>query len=333
MNPYKIAILGPIPRDHITTSKGQVIEKYGCVTHPAIALAKLLKGKGEVIPITHIAKIDEAPILDLLSKYDNIRLDGIYSKHDQGDVIKLKFIDQNNRLEQQTGFMHPVTPADVEPFLDSDVFVCVPITDYEVPLDTIQYIKKHGKKDAVIIYDAHGPTTTVTISGERLRRFWVERDLWLPYIDVLKMNIEEAGCCWFKKEYQPEELIGEHPELSEADMEAFAQHVLTNGTKALYITLDSRGCALYSQPNGIFTSEFVKSVKVDEVIDTTGCGDSFAGGLAFGVLENRTAYVKAGWYANALGALRTQGTTFEVFQSLEITQDLIRRNYGVEIEV
>lgn len=333
MNAYKIAILGPIPRDHITTSKGQVIEKYGCVTHPAIALAKLLKGKGEVIPITHIAKVDAPPIFDLLSTYENIRLDGIYSKHDQGDVIKLRFVDQNNRLEQQTGFMHPVTPADVEPFLDCDAFVCVPITDYEVPLDTIQYIKKHGKKDAVVIYDAHGPTTTVTISGERLRRFWIERDLWLPYIDVLKMNIEEAGCCWFKKEYQPHELQGEHPELNEAEMEAFARHVLANGTKALYITLDSRGAALYTQPNGVFTSEFVKSVKVEEVIDTTGCGDSFAGGLAYGLLENRSAYVRAGWYANALGALRTQGTTFEVFQSLEVTQALIRKNYGAEAEV
>ncbi len=333
MNGYKIAILGPIPRDHITTSKGQIIEKYGCVTHPAIALAKLLEGRGEVIPITHIAKVDEAGIHALLSTYSNIRLDGIYSKHDQGDVIKLHFVDQNNRLEQQTGFMHPVTPADVEPFLDCDVFVCIPITDYEVPLDTIQYIKKNAKKDAVIIYDAHGPTTTVTISGERLRRFWIERDLWLPYIDVLKMNIEEAGCSWFKKEYLPHELQGEYPELSEAEMDAFARHVLANGTKALYITLDSRGCALYSQPNGVFQKEFVKSVKVEEVIDTTGCGDSFAGGLAFGFLDDKDAYVKAGWYANALGALRTQGTTFEVFQSLKATQDLIRRNYGAEAGV
>ena len=331
MNSYKVAILGPIPRDHITTSKGQIIEKYGAVTHPAIALSKLLKGKGVVIPITHIAKIDAPPIFDLLAQYENISLDGIYSKHDQGDVIKLRFVDQNNRLEQQTGFMHPITPADVEPFLDCDAFVCVPITDYEVPLDTIQFIKKNGKKDAVVIYDAHGPTTTVTTNGERLRRFWVERDLWLPYIDVLKMNIEEASCSWFKKEYLPEELHEDRHELTEAQMEAFAVHVLASGVKALYITLDSRGCMLYSQPGGVFKAEFIKSVKVEEVIDTTGCGDSFAGGLAYGLLEDKTAYVKAAWFANALGALRTQGTTFDVFQSLETTQDLIRRNYATEM--
>ena len=46
---YKIAVLGPIPYDHITTSTGREIEKYGCVTHPAIALARLMEGKEKCI--------------------------------------------------------------------------------------------------------------------------------------------------------------------------------------------------------------------------------------------------------------------------------------------
>ncbi len=333
MNAYKIAILGPIPRDHITTSRGQVIEKYGCVTHPAIGLAKLLAGRGEVIPVTHISKQDETGIKELLAAYPNIRRDGIYTHHDQGDVVRLRFVDQNNRLEKQTGFMPPITPEDVQPFLDCDAFVCIPISDYEVPLETIQYIKAHARPDAVIIFDAHGPTTTVTTTGDRLRRFWVERDRWLPYIDILKMNIEEAGCSWFKKEYQPDELKEEYQELSEEEMAQFSAHVLKQGVKAVYITLDARGCMLYSQPDGEFQADFIKSVKVEEVIDTTGCGDSFAGGLAFGLLKDRQTYARAAWYANALGARRTQGTTFEVFWTLEKTQDLIRRNYGDEVAV
>lgn len=333
MNPYKIAVLGPIPRDHITTSRGQVIEKWGCVSHPTIALAKLLEGKGEVIPITHTSKKDKIGIDELLSAYPNISLQGIYAHHDQGDVVRLLFLDQNNRLEKQTGFMPPITPEDVQPFLDCDAFVCIPISDYEVPLETIKYIKTHAKPDSVIIYDAHGPTSTVTTTGDRLRRFWVERDRWLPYIDVLKMNIEEAGCSWFKKEYQPDELKEDYTELTDAEMAEFAQHVLNQGVKAVYITLDSRGCMLFDQTKGSFQQTFIKSVKVDEVIDTTGCGDSFAGGIAYGLLEDRDALVRGAWYANAFGAMRTQGTTFDVFKSLQVTQDMIRRNYGKEVEV
>jgi adenosine kinase len=330
---YKIAVLGPIPYDHITTSKGQIIVKYGCATHPAIALARLSEGMGTVYPVAHIRKQDEKAITELLGAYPNIKLDALSSAQDQGDVIKLQFVDQNNRLEKQTAFMPPISPEDVDVVIDSDVFVGVPISDYEIPLETLKYIKEHRKKDAITIFDAHGPTTTVTTTGERLRRFWVERDLWLPYIDVLKMNIEEAGCCWFKKEYGDDELENEYTELTEDEMADFARHVLNKGVKAVFITLDERGCMVYSMKEGSFHQQFVASVPVSEVIDTTGCGDSFAGGMAFGLLEERTNYTKAAQYANALGALRTQGTTFDVFKSLDETNVIIQYAYKADSKV
>ncbi|MCI5084268.1 MAG: carbohydrate kinase family protein [Saprospiraceae bacterium] len=330
---FKVAVLGPIPYDHITTPSGRIIEKYGCVTHPAIALARLLEGKGEVYPVTHIRQQDVAPVQEVFAPYPNIKLDAVHSALDQGDVIELKFVDQNNRLEKQTAFMPPIRPQDLEAVLDADVFVCVPISDYEVPLETLRYIKENGKADALTIFDAHGPTTTVSTTGDRLRRFWIERDLWLPYIDILKMNIEEAGCCWFKKQYEPNELKNEYVELSEQEMDDFGQHVVGQGVKAMYITLDSRGAMLYAKGEKGFEKTFIKSVKVDEVIDTTGCGDSFAGGLGFGLLGNPLAYRRAAQYANALGALRTQGTTFEVFKSLLETNELIQLHYVDEAEI
>ncbi len=329
----KIAVLGPIPYDHITTNKGKVIVKYGCVAHPTIALAKLMEGQGIVYPATHVRKKDEQSIHQLMGRYGNIDIKGIYAHLDQGDVIELRFVDQNNRLEKQTAFMPPIRPEDVVPMMGCDLFVCVPISDYEVPLETLQYIKAHRKEGALTIFDAHGPTTTVTTTGDRLRRFWIERDLWLPYIDILKMNIEEAGCCWFKKEYEPEELTKDYQDLSEEEMADFAHYVLERGVKAVVITLDARGCMVYSMPQGHFKAEFVPSVPVDEVIDTTGCGDSFAGGLAFGLLQDRKDYIRAAQYANALGAMRTQGTTFDVFKSLEETQALIRRHYEGQARV
>jgi len=328
MKQHKIAVVGPIPRDHITTSKGKVIEKYGAVTHPAIALCKLLSEHGTVIPIAHVHKSDEAAIRAILSNYPNMNLEGISAKADRGAVIELQFVDQNNRLEKQTAFMTPITPEDIEIAIDADVFVFVPITDHEVPLVTLKHIKERGKPDAVTILDAHGSTTVVTTQGVRERRFWTDRDLWLPYIDVLKMNIEEAGCCWFANEYKIEDLEQQYTELSEEEMAAFAKHCLEKGVKAVYITLDERGCMLYTLPGGELQSEFISSVPVQEVIDTTGCGDSFAGGLAYGLIEDRQAYVRAGQFANALGALRTQGTTFDVFKSQAETEAIIRHHYG-----
>ena len=126
---YNIAVIGPIPRDLITTYKGEVFEKYGCVTHPVIALSKLLDGNGTVYPVCHLEKKDEQPVKDLLSAYPSVDVSGITSEANRGDVIQLTFVDANVRNEKQTGLMDPIMPKDMEPFLHCDVFVFIPITD------------------------------------------------------------------------------------------------------------------------------------------------------------------------------------------------------------
>jgi adenosine kinase len=319
----KIAVIGPIPRDTIITYKNETIQKYGCATHPAIALAKLMQNTGEVIIISHIHKKDHQAINDLFMPYPNVSVEGLGSDQDRGTVIELRFLDQNNRLEKQTAFMNPILPEDVAPYLDAEAFVFVPITDFEISLSTLQHIKKNSK--GIIIFDAHGPTTALNINGNRERKFWIDRDEWLPYIDVLKMNLEESQCCWFKNEYSIEEM-GQLDENNTDHLDDFANYVLNKGVKFLYVTLDSRGCVAYSFKDGKISKDWIDSIPVTEVIDTTGCGDSFAGGLAYGF----TVYndlVKAGQFANTLGAFRTQGKTYDVFKNLEETKAVIKKHY------
>ena len=321
---YKIAVLGPVPRDHITTYRGDMIEKYGGVNNPAIALAKLLGEEGSVIPVVHVREKDAAAIKETLQPYPNIDLQYIDSSADQGDVIRLRFVDQNKRLEKQSGFMNPIVPDDVKNLLDCDAFVFVPVTEFEVALDTLKFLKQYS--EGLILFDAHGPTNLMTTLGDRLLKFWLDRDSWLPYIDILKMNLEEAKCCWYRKKYKLSELENDY-EFSVTELPPFAQHCLNLGVKMVCVTLDDDGCVIYFNKDGVMQEVMVPAVKVGEVVDTAGCGDSFAAGLAFGMLVTGD-YVKATQYANALGAQRTQGTTFDVFKSFAETEQMIRDNYG-----
>jgi adenosine kinase len=325
MQKYQVAVLGPIPRDHITTHKGEVIEKYGCATHTAIGLSRLLGDAGTVFPVSHVRKKDLEGVREVFKPYNNIDTRFLRDSADQGDVIQLKFVDQNNRLERQTGFMNPILPEDIAPLIHADVFVCVPITDYEVPLETLKYIRQYG--EGKIIFDAHGPTNTVDVLGQRHLRFWLERDMWLPYIDVLKMNLEESRCSWFEKEYEPSELKPLH-EVDTSHLDDLAQHVIDRGVESLIVTLDEGGSAVYFKSGSEILMEIVPSVPVSDVVDTTGCGDSFAGGLGFGLLGDSSNFIRAAKYANALGAQRTQGRTFDVFKCLEDTDAMIRNAYG-----
>ena len=326
MKVFKTVVLGPIPRDHITTHRGEVIEKYGCATHTAIGLSRLLELDGTVWPVSHVRKKDLNGVLEVFKPYANIVTSHITATADQGDVIQLKFVDQNTRLEKQTGFMNPILPEDLEGLLDADVFVCVPITDYEIPLETLKFIKSNS--DGILIFDAHGPTNTVTSLGDRLIRFWIDRDQWLPYIDVLKMNLEESKCCWFEKEYDVKALKPLH-DVGTEHLDDLSSHVLERGVQALIVTLDSSGSAVYYRSQEKIVKEIVPSVPVADVVDTTGCGDSFAGGLGFGLLGSPLDFLRAARYANALGAQRTQGRTFEVFKSRADTDKMIWDTYKV----
>lgn len=319
----RIAIVGPIPRDHIVTHQGDLIQKWGCVTHPVIALSVLAGDQIEIFPVSHVRRVDLDNVTEVFKGYQGVDLSQVTSKNDQGDIISLRFVDVNNRLERQTGFMDPILPEDVEPLIGSDVFVFIPISDYEISLDTLKFLKKKSR-NSVIIFDAHGPTTACLFNGERMRKFWVDRDQWLPYIDVLKMNIEEAQASWFKKEYERQDFS---TEISEAEMREFASHCLDQGVKCVYITMDSRGCMVYFRQRGKLVERMVPAVRVAQVIDTTGCGDSFAGGIGFGLLQDPKDYIQAVRYGNALGALRTQGKTFAVFKSLEETDKIIKETY------
>lgn len=320
MKPLKVAVLGPIPRDHITTHHGEIIQKYGAAMHTAIALSKLLGPEDQIVPVTHVRKQDYQGVLEVLAPYTNVKTNHIFKDKDQGDVIQLRFVDQNNRIEKQTAFMPPITGSDLEGLMDCDVFVCVPVTDFEVPLDTLQYIKANS--NGAIVFDAHGPTTALTHRGDRVTKFWADRDMWLPYIDVLKMNLEEANCSWFKLEYDLGELA-QHDAMSEDLLPEFANHCLHAGLNALYVTLDARGVMVYTLEDGQLMANHVAPVIVDHVVDTTGCGDSFAGGVAFGLLQDKTNHIAAAQYGNAMGAQRTQGKSFEVFKSLELTNAMI----------
>jgi adenosine kinase len=319
----KAAVLGPIPRDQIVTHAGERFVKYGCVLYTAVALSALLDAGDTIIPISHVRRQDEEPIKEILRSFPNIDASGITSPADQGDVVELRYLEHNRRVERQMCFMNPILPADVDQVLDADVFVCVPITDYEVGQPTLRHIKEHSR--APLVLDAHGPTMTLTRSGERYPRVWADRDVWLPYVDILKMNLEEASSTWLGESL---EMTADPPRLSTEELRDLACHCLDHGVGAVCVTLDERGCvAFYRDASGGVAQEFVDPVKIEHVVDTTGAGDSFAAGLAYGYLAYRD-YVVACQYGNAMGAQRCTGAELNVYLSREETERQILATYG-----
>lgn len=323
MSGRTVAVLGPIPYDRVVGPTGEVSEKFGCVLYTVAALSALLDEDDRILPVVHVRRSDEAAVRELLGVYPQVDLTGVRAELDRGDVVELRYLDQNRRLERQTHFMAPIRPEDVEFALEADAFVCVPITDYQVGPETLRYLREHGR--GTVHLDGHGPTVALTSGGERRHRLWVDRDSWLPYVDVLKMNLEEAGCSWFPPGGDETTTAGRP--LSVEDLPAFAAHCLDQGVQVVCVTLDESGCAVYRRgPDGALREDLVGRIEVADVVDTTGCGDSFAAGLAFGVLETGDA-VDAARYGNAMGAQRCRSTVVNGYLPLAQTRAEIASAY------
>lgn len=83
----------------------------------------------------------------------------------------------------------------------------------------------------------------------------------------------------------------------ESDLEKMARGLLKLGPKLVAITMGPEGCLIASSDQMVHVPAF----KVD-IVDTTGAGDAFMGGLSFGLLQ-KWDYLRIGLFANACAAL------------------------------
>jgi adenosine kinase len=88
------------------------------------------------------------------------------------------------------------------------------------------------------------------------------------------------------------------------------------------------GCAAYFlDDDGALQEHVVPRVPVEHVVDTTGCGDSFAAGMAFGYLQDGDV-VRACQYGNAMGAQRCTGSGLSIYLPRPETDAQLAEAYG-----
>ena len=139
------------------------------------------------------------------------------------------------------------------------------------------------------------------------------------------MNLEEASSAWLRESADGDDLS---PRLGTEDLHELAAHCLDRGVGAVCVTLDEQGCVVFAKDAaGDMVESVVGRIHVENVVDTTGCGDSFAAGLAFGYLEFQN-YVLGCRYGNAMGAQRCSGAQLNVYLSRADTEKQLLAAYG-----
>ena len=229
----------------------------GC--NQAIAIARL---GGKVNFISKLGKDEYGDLALKTLKENNIDTNMIlHSKNLQTGVAGI-MVDKNtgkNAINVINGAPSTFTIDEVKKHLDIIKKSKVFLTQLEMPKDVTLYCLKKAKENNVLTILNPAPASEIS------------KDFF-KYIDYFTPNETEA-------EFYTGIKIKNEEEAKEASTK-----LINLGIKKAIITLGEKGLFYSNGKENIY----IKALKLNNVVDTTGAGDAFNGALAFALANNKS---------------------------------------------
>ena len=270
----KICCIGHITQDKIVTPKGTTYMAGGTSFYFSHGISRLKNHHDyQLITALGVSEYQSA---------ENIRALGIDVKIiPSRKTVYFENIYGDNPDERSQRVLAKADPFTIENLedIEANIFHLGTLLADDFSLDVIKYLSTKGTLSA----DAQGYLREVR--GEKVHAIdWKEKEKALKYIDILKVNEKEM-----------EVLTGYD------DPEKAAIQLAEWGVKEVLITLGSLGSLIYAE--GKFHR--IPAFPPKEVVDATGCGDTYAAGYLY--MRNQGAsYYDAGCFAAAMSTLKLE---------------------------
>ena len=229
----------------------------GC--NQAIAIARL---GGTVNFISKLGKDTYGDLATNTLRNNNIDTSTITYSNDFQTGVAGIMVDKNtgmNAINVITGAPSTLTINEVEKHIEAINNSKIFLTQLEVPKEVTLHCLKKAKENKVITI--LNPAPASEISNE-----------FFKYVDYFTPNETEA-------EFYTGIKISNEIEAKKASIK-----LLNLGLKKVVITLGKKGLFYTDGKEDIY----IKALSLNKVLDTTGAGDAFNGGLAFALSENKS---------------------------------------------
>ena len=280
----KYIIIGEPCVDMIHKTDGEIIHSYGGILYSVISLS-VLSGKEDVVyPVMNLGSDEYENITNILKKYPNINLDGIYKVAHPTRKVNLYYDLYNSgksaRMETSTEPTYTIDYKSIEKFIPgADAILVNMISGVDITLDTLKKIRKDFK--GYMHIDIHNLVMKTNADGTREHTNLENWREWCTNTSTVQMNEFEITTLsrTKKKEYE------------------VAEEILLNlksGVSGIIVTRGKNGVSGFTKKEKAFGGETFYDLDKDDVSaienphfkDSTGCGDVFAASFTLDYSKN-----------------------------------------------
>jgi len=271
----KIGLIGTITFDRITHKSRPAWEGIGGVLYQAAVLCALGK---EVSLYTNLGK-DLAPDVKRITKrWSKLLRQGINPIPGPGNQVHLHYPEKGERIEVLKSVISPLNPTQILKDLPRlEMLILVLNSGFDIELKDWRRIVCSAT--CPIWLDIHSLPLSKKLNVPRIYEPLNDWADWAEGITYIQANRKETAS-----------MLG-HPEKdpSPQDILDFGERAFDSGIQAAFITLGEEGVLVLTPT----ASKRISSLQVDEVVDTTGCGDVFCGGTVTALVQGKDPFQAA----------------------------------------
>ena len=267
----RISVLGAVVYDEIVTHLGEKRESYGGITYNIAAFSSIISDDTVIIPVSNVGEAHFKQVASLLSGYPQVELGELVPV--PGDLTHAKLVYQtvSRRDESVKYMMTPLTPERLVSCKESDAVLMNFVNGTEIDLPTFAELRQLTK--AFVHLDVHSKVGHWDSDGKKTLVGFPDWQDWVRHLDSIQMN--EFEC----------ELIVGRKLTGYDDFVKAAGEIVDGGAPIVTVTLGPLGSVLVYRKDGKRYGSVCHAADVENVMDTTGCGDSFSAGFMWSYLQ------------------------------------------------
>ncbi len=285
----KLIVIGHLCLDRFenqeTFSSGSDEFRWGGIFFSLATLANIVED-ALICPVFGVGEEEYEPLVHRLRRYSNVDTSGIFRLPGATNRVTLIYENTEKRVECSESIAPPIPFEKIEAFLPADGALVNMISGYDLTLDTLNKLRMMTQLQNTYIHlDLHSLTLGIDAQHRRFPQPIENWRRWCYLADTVQMNEEEATA--LPMEYLPEEDL--------------VKQILSLGLRGCIVTRGSRGATGWAQDHKRIQRIDIPPVKMERIVDPTGCGDVFAAAFFYHFSKHHSV-ATAAKFANRIAA-------------------------------